>query len=130
MTPTGKLEQKMKSLITLVTDGWKVKRILTYDNGLTIISDLTCSFLAAVTAAVINCLQFHLARVYIHTHTHTHTIRYTQLLGIRHSAARFAMRTVCGWHRRRYRSLKGYLTPQFLMRYHASVCATIKRTAF
>jgi len=71
MTPTGKLEQKMKSLITLVTDGWKVKRILTYDNGLTIISDLTCSFLAAVTAAVINCLQFHLARVYTHTHTHT-----------------------------------------------------------
>ena len=28
MTPTGKLEQKMKSLVTLVTDGWKVKRIL------------------------------------------------------------------------------------------------------
>ena len=77
MTPTGKLEQKMKSLITLVTDGWKVKRILTYDNGLTIISDLTCSFLAAVTAAVINCLQFHLARVYTHTHTHTHYPIYT-----------------------------------------------------
>jgi len=126
MTPTGKLEQKMKSLITLVTDGWKVKRILTYDNGLTIISDLTCSFLAAVTAAVINCLQFHLARVY----THTHTIRYTQLLGIRHSAASFAMRTVYGWRRRRYRSLKGYLTPRFLTKYHASVCATIIRTAF
>jgi len=45
------------------------------------ISDLTCSFLAAVTAAVINCLQFHLARVHTHTHYPIYTTARYQTLG-------------------------------------------------